>query len=129
MSPADISVLMVYLESAEGKRSNEDDMQPLLKAVMQMKIDLSKSQLADLKPISPCFWNGIKNEFNCNQDPKEIMVQHFWTHISLKLDIVRDGFYIDVGSGAGFPGIPIKIMCPEISLTLVDSVQKDGFFK
>jgi 16S rRNA (guanine527-N7)-methyltransferase len=31
---------------------------------------------------------------------------------------------IDIGSGAGFPGVPVRIVCPELDLTLVDSVAK-----
>jgi 16S rRNA (guanine527-N7)-methyltransferase len=35
---------------------------------------------------------------------------------------------IDIGTGAGFPGVPLKILCPEIRLTLVDSVGKKTDF-
>ena len=107
------------------------DMQPFVEGCAAMKIDLSKSQLADFEAYLSLLleWNQKMN-LTAIRDPKEIMVQHFLDSISvLKLDIVRDGFNIlDVGSGAGFPGIPIKIMCPEISLTLVDSVQKKTGF-
>ena len=35
---------------------------------------------------------------------------------------------IDVGTGAGFPGLPLKILCPGIKLTLVESVGKKAAF-
>jgi 16S rRNA (guanine527-N7)-methyltransferase len=35
---------------------------------------------------------------------------------------------MDIGAGAGFPGIPLKICAPEISLTLIESVQKKSAF-
>ncbi|HHY83289.1 MAG TPA: 16S rRNA (guanine(527)-N(7))-methyltransferase RsmG [Clostridiales bacterium] len=76
-------------------------------------------------------WNE-KFNLTAITDPKEIMVQHFLDSISiLKLEHIAEGSTVlDLGSGAGFPGIPVKIMMPGISLTLVDSVNKKvGFLK
>ena len=58
---------------------------------------------------------------------RDVFIKHFLDSLS----IVRCGFdvsscktILDMGTGAGFPGIPIKIMFPEINITLVDSLQK-----
>lgn len=45
-------------------------------------------------------------------------------NISKAIDLLRDIKVIDVGCGAGFPGIPLKIEHPNIRLTLIDSVAK-----
>jgi len=42
--------------------------------------------------------------------------------------IVRDDLPVDVGSGAGFPGLPIKIWAPQIHLTMVESNHKKAAF-
>jgi len=63
-------------------------------------------------------------------DPQEIIIKHFLDSLSCLL-VIQDlspCSLIDIGTGAGFPGIPIKIMITEISLTLVESVGKKTDF-
>lgn len=59
-------------------------------------------------------------------DPYGITVKHFLDSVlPLKfLDIPDSASLIDVGTGAGFPGIPLKILRPDIKLTLLDSLNK-----
>ncbi len=59
-------------------------------------------------------------------DPDEIAIKHFADSIlPLALEKIAPGAsLIDVGTGAGFPGVPLKIMRPDIELTLLDSLNK-----
>jgi 16S rRNA (guanine527-N7)-methyltransferase len=59
-------------------------------------------------------------------DPNAIIVRHFEDSLTcLKVTGDLNGVrIIDIGSGAGFPGVPLRIACPELDLTLVDSVTK-----
>jgi 16S rRNA (guanine527-N7)-methyltransferase len=58
-------------------------------------------------------------------DPREACYKHFLDSLELLAWHDRlNGSVLDVGSGAGLPGIPLKIACPEITLTLLDSSQK-----
>lgn len=59
-------------------------------------------------------------------DPEEIAIKHFADSI-LPLaftEIAPGSSLIDVGTGAGFPGVPLKIIRPDIRLTLLDSLNK-----
>ncbi len=58
-------------------------------------------------------------------DFKDFCVKHFADSLSL-LKILKpsSGKIIDVGTGAGFPGIPLAICCPDVSFTLLDSLKK-----
>lgn len=58
--------------------------------------------------------------------PHEVAVKHFLDSISLVSvhDIAHTASMIDVGTGAGFPGLPLKIVRGDIHLTLVDSLNK-----
>lgn len=70
-------------------------------------------------------WNEKMNLTGIT-DPDGIMVKHFLDSIlPLKFLKLSEGSkVIDVGTGAGFPGVPIKIYRPDIKLTLLDSLNK-----
>ena len=44
--------------------------------------------------------------------------------LSLPKEVLFRGSLVDVGSGAGFPGVPLKILFPTMSVTLIESVAK-----
>ena len=65
-------------------------------------------------------------------DFREVIQKHFLDSLSLikVLEEKPNGRILDIGTGAGFPGIPIKIAFPDCSVTLVDSVNKKiGFIQ
>ncbi len=58
-------------------------------------------------------------------EPTQVAKLHLLDSITLLiLEDLRDKRVIDVGCGAGFPGVPVKIACPEMRLTLLDSLGK-----
>jgi 16S rRNA (guanine527-N7)-methyltransferase len=74
-------------------------------------------------------WNE-KFNLTAIREPEVIRSKHFLDSLSCLL-VMRDptpNRLIDVGTGAGFPGIPIKIMTPSLQLTLVESVGKKAEF-
>jgi len=74
-------------------------------------------------------WNSRFN-LTAIKEPDKVRVKHFLDSLTC-LCVMRDtpmDRVIDVGTGAGFPGLPIKIVNPSISLTLVDSVSKKTNF-
>jgi 16S rRNA (guanine527-N7)-methyltransferase len=74
-------------------------------------------------------WN-MRFNLTAIRDPQEVRVKHFLDSLTC-LIAMRDTpseRVIDVGTGAGFPGIPLKIVCPAMRLTLVESVGKKADF-
>lgn len=58
-------------------------------------------------------------------EPREVISKHFIDSLSLaKIYSLSDENVIDIGTGAGFPGIPLKIVYPNINVTLFDSLKK-----
>lgn len=58
--------------------------------------------------------------------PEDICIKHFVDSLFvLKYDVITQGAcVVDIGCGAGFPGLPLKIIRPDLSLTFVDSTAK-----
>ena len=70
-------------------------------------------------------WNSFMN-LTAITDFNDVIIKHFVDSLSLvkALDLTKNYSLIDVGTGAGFPGIPLKIACPQLRVTLLDSLQK-----
>ena len=90
-------------------------------------IRLSASQIAALTCYEADLveWNSRYN-LTAVDTPETIQIKHFLDSLTCLL-AMRDRpmqRIIDVGTGAGFPGLPIKIVYPALDLTLVDSVGK-----
>ncbi|NLA57456.1 MAG: 16S rRNA (guanine(527)-N(7))-methyltransferase RsmG, partial [Firmicutes bacterium] len=69
-------------------------------------------------------WN---QQLNLTRVPREEMAdKHFLDSLSVLLvpGVREAGKVVDIGSGAGFPGIPLKIACPHVEMALVDSLGK-----
>lgn len=62
------------------------------------------------------------------QDPYEIAVKHFLDSLAPAAFFQPSLRVLDLGSGAGFPGLPLKIWWPSIELTMVDAVRKKVSF-
>jgi 16S rRNA (guanine527-N7)-methyltransferase len=74
-------------------------------------------------------WNERIN-LTAIREPEEIVTRHFLDGLTCALATadLNNSRLIDVGSGAGFPGLPLKILYPGLRLTLVESVAKKGDF-
>lgn len=70
-------------------------------------------------------WNKKMNLTGITEE-KEVMVKHFLDSLTCFMTgvIKQDSKIIDVGTGAGFPGVPLKIYYEDLNITLLDSLNK-----
>lgn len=90
-----------------------------------LKIKLSDFQLKQFYEYMNILieWNKVMNLTGIT-DPKEIITKHFIDSLTILNNINKNNSIIDVGTGAGFPGIPIKIAFPSTKIVLLDSLNK-----
>ncbi len=97
----------------------------------QYGLELSESQYKKLD-IYAEFLVEYNNNVNLTAitDPKEILIKHFLDSILLVryCDIPLESSLIDVGTGAGFPSVPLKIYRSDLKITLLDSLSKRIYF-
>jgi 16S rRNA (guanine527-N7)-methyltransferase len=93
--------------------------------------ELSPAQLQQLSDYLDLLlrWNAKTNLTSVRQ-PEEIVTRHFGESLFLARNVKREDLRtaIDLGSGAGFPGIPLKIYSPQLAVTLIESQNKKGTF-
>ena len=102
----------------------EEEMQ---KAVASYGMELTEQQTSQFVRYYELLleWNEKMN-LTAITEPKEVAVKHMADSLSAyQPELFIDGAKVlDVGTGAGFPGLPLKIFAPEIKLTLMDSLNK-----
>ena len=72
-------------------------------------------------------WND-KINLTAITEPKEVIIKHFIDSLTIADKIENNSKIIDVGTGAGFPGIPLKIFNDTLNVTLLDSLNKRAIF-
>ena len=72
-------------------------------------------------------WNR-KINLTALTDPRDIAIKHFLDSLAPARLIPDKIRLLDIGSGAGFPGIPLKILNPSLSVLLIDSIRKKANF-
>lgn len=68
-------------------------------------------------------WNN-KINLTAITEPEDIIEKHFIDSLTILPYLNNCNSIIDIGTGAGFPGIPVSIVKPEINITLIDSLNK-----
>ncbi len=138
VSPADISVLLVYLEN---HRLSKDERKPtvlladpslpkkeyLVNEMRKISVSLNDKQAYQFMSYFQLLekWNKVMN-LTAIIDFPDVVKKHFvdsviagqWYDFSLQQKV------LDLGSGAGFPGIPLKVVFPGLKMTLLDSLNK-----
>lgn len=95
------------------------------------KDECLKNNLHDIKNIDKFYkymkllleWNE-KINLTAIKDEKEFIIKHFIDSLMINNLVKDEKRIIDVGTGAGFPGIPLKLFNEEQNVTLIDSVNK-----
>ncbi|MBU4120181.1 MAG: 16S rRNA (guanine(527)-N(7))-methyltransferase RsmG [Proteobacteria bacterium] len=102
----------------------------LSEGAAQIGIRLGKAELDLLAAYHRelLIWNRRINLVS-DRSSREIVIRHFIDSLTLAPWISRpDGLLIDIGSGAGFPGIPLRIALPGLQLWLVEASRKKTSF-
>jgi len=74
-------------------------------------------------------WNAKVN-LTAITEPEEVLEKHFLDSLAVLPEVEGAGSLLDLGAGAGFPGLPLKLARPALAVTLVDAVgKKVGFLK
>jgi len=109
---------------------NKSARELLAKGAQELGLKLSATQLAALDTFAEELkkWNKKINLTAITGD-EDIAVKHLLDSLTLLKAVQGEGRLLDIGSGGGFPCIPVKIVQPELSMLSVDAVVKKISFQ
>lgn len=98
-----------------------------IEELKKLKIDYTEQQIQQLDKFYKLLveWNQKLNLTRIVEED-EVYLKHFYDSLTIKkvINLEDKQTLCDVGTGAGFPGIVLKIMYPNLKITLIDSLQK-----
>jgi 16S rRNA (guanine527-N7)-methyltransferase len=102
--------------------------QPLRRGLLALGVASSEPQVERLERYLALLekWNRVYN-LTAIREPERMVTHHLLDSLAI-LPHVRGPRVLDVGSGAGLPGIPLAIAAPELAITLLDSSHKKAAF-
>ena len=115
-----------YSKKTEGK----EDWKALLRnAVSEIEIDLNENEqgLFGIYLRELTEWNK-KINITSIRNTEDIVIKHFLDSLTVLNYVPLSGRVVDIGSGGGFPGIPLKIREPSLNVMLVESNRKKANF-
>lgn len=103
------------------------DKKEFIQEINKLGIQLTEEQLHQLDKYYQLLieWNKVMNLTGITEE-KEVYLKHFYDSLTIAkvIDLTKEKSLCDVGSGAGFPGMVLKIVFPNLKVTLVDSLNK-----
>lgn len=116
--------------TAEALTVDSDAWRQLLRdGAAQLGVELSEAQAQRLALHARELlrWNRRQN-LTAITAPGDMAVKHYLDCLAAAVDVPSRGRLLDIGSGAGFPGIPLAVMRPALSGVLLDAVRKKTAF-
>lgn len=101
-------------------------METLIKGALQLGLELTRMQLEQFERYMSLLleWNE-KFNLTAITEKSEIITKHFLDSLTLlTVDIPDGASLLDIGAGAGFPSVPVKIVRPDLKITMLDSLNK-----
>lgn len=98
-----------------------------IEELKKLNIDITKEQLTQLNKYYELLveWNE-KINLTAITEKEEVYLKHFYDSLTITkvIDLNSIETFCDIGTGAGFPGLVLKIMFPNLKVTLVDALEK-----
>ena len=103
------------------------NLKEFISALQELKIDITDQQLRKLETYYELLiqYNKVMNLTGITEK-EAVYLKHFYDSLTIArvYDLNRASNLCDIGTGAGFPGIVLKILYPNLEVTLVDSLHK-----